>query len=488
MEDKFFKSEGLTFDDVLLVPDYSEVVPNKVNTATRFTRNIKIKIPLVSAAMDTVSESKMAIAMAQLGGISIIHKNLSIEQQADEVKKVKRSESGMIVNPITMKPHNKIYEALQLVKEKGFSGLPIVDDKGKLVGILTNRDIRFTTEKDKEIKEFMTSKNLITVKEDITLEKARQLLHEKKIEKLPVVDDQNTLKGLITSKDIEKAELFPDASKDNFGRLLVGAAVGTSADTFDRAQALVEAKVDIIAVDTSHGHSKKVMDTVKKIREHFPKIDLVAGNIATAKAAVDFLKLGVDAIKVGIGPGSICTTRMVTGAGMPQITAIMEVTRAVEDQIPIIADGGVKFSGDITKAVVAGAHSVMLGSILAGTDESPGELIIYQGRSYKKYRGMGSIGAMKVGSKDRYFQEDEYSESKLIPEGIEGRVPYRGSVMNLIPLLIGGLKSGMGLTGCKDIDELRKKAKFLKITAASLRESHVHDVIITEEAPNYQLD
>ncbi len=485
---KFFPGTGLTFDDVLLVPDYSEVIPSQVDTSTAFTRGIRLKIPLAAAAMDTVSESPMGIAMARLGGIAIIHKNLSIAVQAEKVRKVKRSESGMIINPITLKPGNKIYEALHLVKEKGISGLPIVDAEGKLKGILTNRDIRFSTgdDLDREIKTFMTPfKDLITVKEDISMEEAKRLLHVNKIEKLPVVDDKNYLKGLITLKDILNSETFPHACKDEKGQLRVGAAVGTAADTLDRVAALVEVKVDVIVVDTSHGHSQKVMETVKAIRKKYPDIGLVAGNIATAGAARELMDLGVDALKVGIGPGSICTTRMVTGAGMPQITAIMEVAREVKNRVPIIADGGIKYSGDITKAIAAGADSVMLGSLLAGTDESPGEMIIYQGRSYKKYRGMGSIGAMKTGSKDRYFQEDEYSESKLIPEGIEGRVPYRGSVMKLIPLLIGGLKAGMGLTGCKTIDELRQKTRFIKITSASLKESHVHDVIITEESPNY---
>ncbi len=488
MNDKFLPGTGLTFDDVLLVPGYSEVLPHEVDTSTWLSRNIRLRTPLVSAAMDTVSESGMAIAMAQLGGIAIIHKNLGIPEQAEEVRKVKRSETWMIVNPITLKPDNKIHEALQLVKEKGISGLPIVDDEGKLKGILTNRDMRVTGHSHQEIKSFMTAKDLITVTEDITKEEAKRLLHENKIEKLPVVDAHYYLKGLITLKDILKAETFPHASKDEMGRLLVGAGVGTSMDTLDRVAALVEAKVDVIAVDTAHGHSKKVMDMIKTIRQKYPDLELIAGNIATGKAAQQLMELGVDALKVGMGPGSICTTRMVTGAGMPQVTAIMEVAQAVKNQVPIIADGGIKFSGDITKALAAGASSVMLGSLLAGTDESPGELIIYQGRSYKKYRGMGSIGAMKAGSKDRYFQEDEFSESKLVPEGIEGRVPYRGSVTNLVTLLIGGVRAGMGLTGCKTIEELRKKARFIRITNASLRESHVHDVIITEESPNYRLD
>jgi len=488
MDNKFFHHKGLTYDDVLLVPAYSEVLPNEVDTSTQFTRGIRLKIPLVSAAMDTVSESRMAIAMAQLGGISIVHKNLTVREQAEEVRIVKRSESGTIVNPITLKPENKMYEAVQLVKEKKFSGLPIVDDRGKLVGILTNRDIRFTTNLDSEIKDFMTSENLITVREDIKMEEAKRLLHINKIEKLPVVDKNNYLKGLITLKDIIKAQQFPNASKDKMGRLLVGAAVGTAADTLERIEALMDVKVDVIVVDTSHGHSKKVLDMIKIIRREFPSLQLIAGNVATGEAAGQLVDLGVDAVKVGIGPGSICTTRMVTGAGMPQITAVMEVAKAVNNRIPVIADGGIKFSGDITKALAAGANSVMLGSLLAGTDESPGELIIYQGRSYKKYRGMGSLGAMKAGSKDRYFQEDEFSESKLVPEGIEGRVPHRGSVMNMIPLMIGGVRAGMGLTGCKTIDDLREKAVFVTITSASLKESHVHDVIITEESPNYRMD
>ncbi|MEN8152976.1 MAG: IMP dehydrogenase [Acidobacteriota bacterium] len=488
MEKKILPYDGLTFDDVLLVPGYSEVIPRDVDVSTRFTKKIVLNTPLISAAMDTVSGANMAIAMAQLGGISIIHKNMDISVQAAQVKKVKRSESGMIVNPITLMPHNKIYEALQLAKEKGISGLPIIDENGKLKGILTNRDMRFTTDVNREIKDFMTSEKLITVREDISMEDAKKILHLNKIEKLPVIDNKNNLIGLITLKDITKAEQFPTASKDKFGRLLVGAAVGTGADTIERVQALVNVKSDVIVIDTSHGHSKKVLDTIKEVRESFPEIQLVAGNIATGEAARNLINLGVDAVKVGIGPGSICTTRMVTGAGMPQISAILDVSKEVNNEVPVIADGGIKLSGDITKAFAAGANSVMLGSLLAGTDESPGELIIYQGRSYKKYRGMGSLGAMKEGSKDRYFQEDEYSESKLVPEGIEGRVPYRGSVMNLIPLMIGGVKAGMGLTGCKNIEELRTRAKFIRITGASLKESHVHDVMITEESPNYRME
>jgi IMP dehydrogenase len=488
MNDKFVTYKGFTFDDVLLVPSYSQVIPSEVDTTSQFTRNIVLKTPLISAAMDTVSESDMAISMAQMGGISIIHKNLPIETQAEEVRKVKRSESGMIENPFTLFPENKIFEAKRLVVEKGISGLPIVDHDGHLMGILTNRDIRLTNSNHHEIKDFMTSKKLITVYEDISLEDAKRIMLKNKIEKLPVINKENKLKGLITLKDIIKSEQFPNASKDKFGRLLVGAAVGTAADTLERVAALVKVKVDVIVVDTSHGHSQRVLDMIKKIRSAYGDIELVAGNIATAEAATALLDLGVDAVKVGIGPGSICTTRMVTGAGMPQITAIMEVAKAINDRIPIISDGGIKLSGDITKAIAAGANTVMLGSLLAGTDESPGELIIYQGRSYKKYRGMGSIDAMKEGSKDRYFQDDEYSDSKLVPEGIEGRVPYRGSITGLIPLLVGGLRAGMGLTGCRVIEDLRKKSKFIQITTASLKESHVHDVLITKESPNYHME
>jgi IMP dehydrogenase len=486
--DKIIAGQGLTFDDVLLVPDYSDVLPNQADTGTLFSRHIPLRIPLVSAAMDTVSESRMAIAMAQLGGLAIIHKNLTIDEQAAEVLKVKRSESGMIVNPITLRPENTIQEALQLVREKGISGLPIIDGQGKLVGILTNRDLRFATNFDEKISAIMRSKNLVTAPVGFTMAEAKHLLHINRIEKLPVVDKDNFLKGLITFKDILKTEKFPSASKDKMGRLMVGAAVSTGKDTLERVKALVDAKADVIVIDTSHAHSQKVMKMIDKIRAVAGSLDLVVGNIATAQAARDLLALGVDGIKIGIGPGSICTTRVVTGAGVPQISAIMDVAKEVADRVPVIADGGIKFSGDIAKALAAGAHAVMIGSILAGTDESPGEMIIYQGRSYKKYRGMGSIGAMKAGSRDRYFQEDEFSESKLVPEGIEGRVPYRGTVMNLIPLLMGGVRAGMGLTGCRTIAELREKARFVRITSASLKESHVHDVIITEESPNYRLD
>ncbi|MBN2345460.1 MAG: IMP dehydrogenase [Candidatus Aminicenantes bacterium] len=487
-DDKILPQGGLTFDDVLLVPGYSDVLPSQADTSTSFSRRIRLRIPLVAAAMDTVSESRMAIAMAQLGGMAIIHKNLSIDEQAGEVLKVKRSESGMIVNPITMRPDNTIQEALQLVREKGISGLPIIDGQGRLVGILTNRDLRFAGNLGDPIASIMKDKGLITAAENITMAEAKQLLHVNRIEKLPVVDKENRLRGLITFKDIVKTERFPAASKDANGQLRVGAAVGTAVDTEDRVRALMAAKVDAIVVDTSHGHSLKVLRTVERIRSLANSIDLIAGNIATAAAARDLLALGVDGVKVGIGPGSICTTRVVTGAGVPQITAIMDVASEVQGHVPVIADGGIKFSGDITKALAAGADAVMIGSILAGTDESPGELVIYQGRSYKKYRGMGSIGAMKAGSRDRYFQEDEFSESKLVPEGIEGRVPYRGSVMNLVPLLIGGVRSGMGLAGCRTIPDLHLKARFIRISPAGLKESHVHDVIITEESPNYRME
>ncbi len=486
--DKILPEPGLTYDDVLLVPGYSEVLPSQADTATQFSRRIRLSVPLVAAAMDTVSESRMAIAMAQLGGIAIIHKNLSIADQAAEVRMVKRSESGMIVNPITLRPDNTIQDALQLVREKGISGLPIIDEAGRLVGILTNRDLRFAGSPAARISTVMKSKGLVTAGEDITMAEAKKLLHSHRIEKLPVVDKDNFLKGLITFKDIVKTERFPGACKDAQGQLRVGAAVGTATDTLERVQALLAAKADAIVVDTSHGHSRKVLDMVEKVRALTPDVDLVAGNVATAAAARDLLARGVDAIKVGIGPGSICTTRVVTGAGMPQLTAVMEVSREVAGRVPVIADGGIKFSGDITKALAAGADTVMIGSMLAGTDESPGELVIYQGRSYKKYRGMGSIGALKAGSRDRYFQEDEFSESKLVPEGIEGRVPYRGSVMSLIPLLIGGVRAGMGLTGCASVAELHRKARFVRITFAGLKESHVHDVIITEESPNYRMD
>jgi IMP dehydrogenase len=480
--------EGLTFDDVLVLPAKSSTIPADVDTKTKFSRNINLSIPIVSSAMDTVTESKMAIALAQQGGLGIIHRNMPIDKQAEEVDKVKRHESGMIVDPITMRPHNKIYEAKEVMKKYKISGLPIVDEKNKLVGILTNRDIRFETRLNLAIEKAMT-KDLVTVPLGTSLEEAEKLFHKHKIEKLLMVDKNFSLKGLITYKDILKRIQYPHASKDKLGRLRVGAAVGVGAETLERAKALIEAKLDVLVVDTAHGHSKRVIDTVKMLKKEFPKQELVAGNIGTTEAAKELVELGVDAVKVGVGPGSICTTRVVTGAGIPQITAIADVYRVTEARdIPLIADGGIRFSGDITKAIVAGASSVMLGNVLAGTEESPGEVVIYQGRSYKTYRGMGSMEAMKEGSRDRYFQDLVSSDAKIAPEGIEGRVPYKGAAANIIQMMVEGLKAGMGYAGCKAIQELQKKAKFVKITGAGIRESHVHDVIITKEAPNYSLD
>ncbi len=492
MHDKFF-GEGITFDDVLILPAYSEVLPSQTDVSTYFTRKIKLNIPIVSAAMDTVTEAKMAIAMAQLGGIGVIHRNMDIDAQAEEVDKVKRSESGMILKPITVKPDTRLKEALDIMAKYKISGVPVVDDTGKLVGILTNRDIRFVTDISIPVKEIMTKENLITVKEEISLEEAKRILHEHRIEKLLVVDENFKLKGLITVKDIMKKIKYPNASKDKFGRPMVAAAVGVGKDAYDRAKALVDAGVDAIVIDTAHGHSKRVLDTLAFLREKFPDVQIVAGNIATAEAAKALIERGADAVKVGVGPGSICTTRVVTGVGVPQITAIMEVYRVAKEYgIPVIADGGIKYSGDITKAIAAGADTVMIGSLLAGTDESPGEIVLYQGRSYKVYRGMGSLEAMKKGkSRDRYFQDEESYDmggAKLVPEGIEGRVPYRGSVMQMVPLLVGGLRAGMGYAGCRTIKELQEKARFIKITTAGLRESHVHDVIITKEAPNYRVE
>ena len=480
--------EGLTFDDVLILPAKSDVIPADVDVSTKLSRNISLSIPIVSSAMDTVTESKMAIALAQQGGIGIIHRNLPIEKQAEEVDKVKRHESGMIVDPITVKPDDKIYEAQEVMKKYKISGLPITDKNNKLVGILTNRDIRFETRLNLPIKEAMT-KELVTVPLGTSLKEAERLFHKHKIEKILMVDEHYHLKGLITYKDILKRIQYPDAAKDNFGRLRVGAAVGVGEDTLDRVRALTAVKADVIVIDTAHGHSKRVMDTVKMLRKEFPDLELIAGNIGTAEAAKQLIELGVDAVKVGVGPGSICTTRVISGAGVPQITAIADVYKIVKEKdIPLIADGGLKFSGDITKAIAAGASSVMLGNLLAGTDESPGDVVIYQGRSYKIYRGMGSFEALKEGSRDRYFQDFPLSESKLVPEGIEGRVPYKGSVAHIIHLMVGGLKAGMGYAGCKNIHELKEKAKFIKISQSGARESHVHDVIITKEAPNYQLD
>ncbi len=480
--------EGLTFDDVLLVPARSRILPSQVDTRTRLTRSINLNIPLVSAAMDTVTESRLAIAMAQMGGIGIIHRNMPVEAQAAEVDKVKRSESGMIVDPITMRPDQRISEALDVMARFRISGVPVVDESGKLVGILTNRDLRFETRVDLPISERMTKKNLVTVPQGTTLEDAKKILHEHRIEKLLVVDRDYRLRGLITVKDIQKVIKYPAACKDELGRLRVGAAVGAGKDSMERARALAEAHCDLLVVDTAHGHSDGVMENIARLREAFPQVQLVAGNVGTEEGAQALIDRGVDAVKVGVGPGSICTTRIVTGAGVPQLTAIAESARASEKAgVPLIADGGIKYSGDITKALAAGATSVMIGSLFAGTEESPGETVLYQGRTFKEYRGMGSLGAMKEGSRDRYFQ-DEYDERKLVPEGIEGRVPYKGPITALIAQLVGGLRAGMGYCGCSDVATLRREARFIRITQAGLRESHVHDVIITKEAPNYRLD
>lgn len=481
--------DGLTFDDVLLIPAESEVMPKDVDVSTWLTPTIPLKIPLVSAAMDTVTESQTAIAMAREGGIGIIHRNMSIQQQAREVEKVKKSESGMILDPITVRPDQKIRDALEVMKKFGISGVPVTVE-GKLVGILTNRDLRFETDLDKTVSEVMTKEKLVTVPPGITLEESKSLLHKHRIEKLLVVDEEFRLKGLITIKDIEKTIKYPNACKDHWGRLRVGAAVGTSAETMERVDALLKAGADVIVVDTSHGHSRKVIETVREIKATFPEAQVIAGNVATAEGTEALIKAGADAVKVGVGPGSICTTRIVAGVGVPQITAIADAYKVASRYgIPIIADGGIKFSGDITKAMAAGAHSVMIGSLLAGTEESPGETVLFQGRTYKVYRGMGSIEAMRQGSRDRYGQDDmEEDGAKLVPEGIVGRVPYRGPLSATVFQLVGGLRSGMGYLGCRNLEELRKKAKFMRITAAGLRESHVHDVIITQEAPNYWLE
>jgi IMP dehydrogenase len=491
--------EALTFDDVLLLPASSDVVPALANTQTQLTRNIRLNIPVISAAMDTVTESHMGIAMAQQGGLGIIHRNLSIDQQAEEVDKVKRSESGMIVDPVTMSPDAKVSDALEVMRKYKISGVPITKD-GKLVGILTNRDLRFETRFDIPISQVMTKENLITVAVGTTLEEAEKILHKHRVEKLLVVDDKYILKGLITVKDIQKKLKYPNAAKDSHGRLRAGAAIGATGDFLERAQELVKCNVDLLAVDSAHGHSTRVLEAIKAVKAKFPEVDLIAGNVGTFDAACELTRAGADAIKVGIGPGSICTTRVVTGAGVPQITAIAEAYRATKDaNVPIIADGGIKYSGDITKALAAGAGGVMIGSLFAGTDESPGELILYQGRTYKSYRGMGSMGAMAAGSSERYFQnadgdasaamtvngEDSNRLAKLVPEGIEGRVPYRGSVAMIVHQMVGGLKSGMGYCGCATIPELLKKTRFVRISVAGLRESHVHDVMITREAPNY---
>ncbi|MBI2212292.1 MAG: IMP dehydrogenase [Acidobacteria bacterium] len=480
---------ALTFDDVLLVPGKSDVHPNFVDTSTRLTRDIRLNIPILSAAMDTVTEARLAIAMAQQGGIGVIHKNMTIDQQAEEVDKVKRSEAGMIVDPVTMRPWQRISEALQVMEKYKISGVPVTDENGRLVGILTNRDLRFETRFDLPISERMTKDGLVTVPVGTTLEQAREVLHTHRIEKLLVVDANGDLKGLITVKDIQKARRYPSASKDPLGRLRCGAAIGVGKESLDRARALIAAKVDVVFIDSSHAHSEGVMDMIRQFKRYFPDTALIAGNVATYDATMDLIRLGVDGVKVGIGPGSICTTRVVAGAGVPQVTAVMECARAGDEHdIPIVSDGGIKFSGDITKAIAAGASSVMIGSLFAGTDEAPGETILYQGRTFKSYRGMGSIGAMQAGSKDRYFQEDETEEGKLVPEGIEGKVPYKGSLSAMVPQMVGGLRSGMGLSGSKTIQELRTIARFVRISAAGLRESHAHDVIITKEAPNYRME
>lgn len=479
--------EGLTFDDVLLLPARSEVLPKDVDLHTNLTRNLTINIPLVSAAMDTVSEARLAIALAQEGGLGFIHKALSIENQAGEVDKVKKSESGMIIDPITVNPDARVSEVLEIMERYHISGVPVVKSK-KLVGIVTNRDLRFETRMNIKVSEIMTKDRLVTAPLGTLMEDAKELLHKHRIEKLLVVDEDFRLRGLITIKDIEKRIKYPNACKDNLGRLRVGAAVGVGGETLERAQALVKAGVDVIVVDTAHGHSRGVIDTVKLLKKKLD-IDIIAGNIATADAVKDLVKAGADAVKVGIGPGSICTTRVVTGAGVPQITAIADcAAEADKAGIPIIGDGGIKFSGDISKALAAGASVVMIGGLFAGTEESPGETVLYQGRSYKVYRGMGSIGAMERGSKDRYFQEHEESSKKLVPEGVEGRVPYKGPMSESVHQLLGGVRAGMGYCGCTSIEEMRTKSRFVKISGAGLRESHVHDVIITKEAPNYRME
>ena len=480
--------EALTFDDVLLVPQKSDVLPAEVDISTRLTKSITLRTPILSAAMDTVTEAHLAIALAQEGGIGIVHKNLGIAEQAAEVDKVKRSESGMIVDPITIRPDARVSEALELMARYRISGVPVTVGS-RLVGILTNRDLRFETRTTLAVSDLMTKDNLITVPVGTTLEQAKEILHRHKVEKLLVVDRDYNLKGLITVKDIQKQIKYPNACKDELGRLRVGAAVGATGDFLERAGALVEAKVDVLIVDTAHGHSRRVIEAVETLRKRFDTLEVIAGNVATFDGAADLVSAGVAAVKVGMGPGSICTTRVVSGAGMAQITAIAESARATEKHdIPIIADGGVKFSGDLVKAIAAGASSVMIGSLFAGTDESPGETILRQGRSFKSYRGMGSLGAMKAGSKDRYFQEAEGSVQKLVPEGIEGMVPYKGPLSAMVQQLVGGLRSGMGYTGCSTIRELQARARFVRISSAGLQESHVHDVVITKEAPNYRLE
>lgn len=485
MQDRFL-GEALTFDDVLLVPAYSEVTPKEISVDTYLTEKIHLNIPILSSAMDTVTEARMAIAMAREGGLGVIHRNLSIPKQAEEVDKVKRSEHGMITDPIYLYPHQTVGDALSLMAKYHISGLPVVEDNGKLVGIVTNRDLRFETNMNKKISEVMTKENLIVAQVGITIDSAKEILQKYKIEKLPIVDKDFKLKGLITIKDIQKMKQYPNSAKDEKGRLLVGAAVGVGQEAIERAKVLLDAEVDVIVVDTAHGHSKRVLETVRELKKICKgKAVIIAGNVATYEGTKALIDAGADVVKVGIGPGAICTTRVVAGVGIPQLTAIFDCAKAGREyNVPIIADGGIKYSGDIVKALAAGAHAVMIGNLLAGTEESPGEIEIYQGRSFKVYRGMGSLSAMREGSSDRYFQE---GSDKLVPEGIEGRVPYRGAVADVLFQLVGGLKAGMGYCGVKNLEELRTKTKFVKITNAGLRESHPHDVIITKEAPNYSI-
>jgi len=479
---------GYTFDDLVLVPDHSKILPNQVNVQTRLSRNVSLNIPIVSAAMDTVTESETAITIARQGGIGFIHKNMSIERQALEVEKVKKSESGMIVDPITIEPERKIADVLEIMSKYRISGVPVVKE-GNLVGIITNRDLRFETNLDQRVESVMTKDNLATAQMGITLEESKAILHRRRIEKLLVVDDEGKLKGLITIKDIEKIRKYPDSCKDDLGRLRVGAAVGVGPDAIERVGELVRAHVDVVVIDTAHGHSEGVLQAVKTVKKAFPGLELIAGNVATAEGTRALIDAGADAVKIGVGPGSICTTRVVAGVGVPQITAIMDcAAEAHRCETPVIADGGIKFSGDITKAISAGADSIMIGSLFAGTEESPGETILFQGRTYKAYRGMGSIEAMKEGSKDRYFQGDVEAEKKLVPEGIVGRVPYRGPLADTVYQLVGGLRAGMGYLGCGTLDELRRKPRFVQVTPAGLREGHVHDVIILKEAPNYSVE
>jgi IMP dehydrogenase len=480
--------EGLTFDDVLLVPAGSEVLPRDVDLRTRLTESIALHVPLVSAAMDTVTEHETAICLARMGGIGIVHRNMTIARQAAEVDKVKRSESGMIVDPITMSPEQRIYEALEVMQRYRISGVPIIRE-GKAVGILTNRDLRFVKDTTAEISTVMTKDGLVTVPPGTTMERARELLHRHRIEKLLVVDAEGMLRGLITIKDIEKSERFPNASKDEMGRLRCGAALGVGPDHMERAQALIDAGVDVVVVDTAHGHSAAVLETIAALHRTFPELPIIGGNVATAEGTEALVKAGAAAVKVGVGPGSICTTRIVAGVGVPQLTAVLDAAGvAARHGVPVVSDGGIKYSGDLTKALAAGASAVMIGSLFAGTDEAPGEVVLYQGRSYKVYRGMGSLGAMSDGSRDRYFQGDVEEAEKLVPEGIEGRVPYRGSLQSSIHQLLGGLRSGMGYCGSATLAELRQKARFIRISNAGLQESHVHDVIITKEAPNYRVE